>query len=133
MPELPSDQDISRDIKNVISAFARRAPVALKETDELIGTLRLRDMDLPFLAMALRAYVKRFRQSSTVSTVEVRKSETVADVVTLVQTKLHSVVVRRRTIMPPAPAVAGPRRPPTPPERPPRDSRTPSPSERDEE
>ena len=89
MATKPADADVATDVRAVIGAFARREPATLSDADELIATLRLRDVDLPFLAMSLRGYVKRFKKSSTITTGEVRKAKTVAGTVTLVQGRIR--------------------------------------------
>lgn len=83
----PTDAEIASDVKTIIGAFARKDPTTLADTDELILTLRLRDVDLPFLAMSLRGYVKHHKPKKTVTAGEVRKAKTVGGTVKLVQGK----------------------------------------------
>ena len=84
----PTDAEVEDDVKQIIGAFARVDPGEIDDADELVATLRLRDVDVPFLAMSLRGYVKRFEQASTVTTSEVRKAKTAGATVKLVQGKI---------------------------------------------
>jgi hypothetical protein len=69
----PTDAQIHDAVVGMIAGFAKKFPAQIKDTDELSADLRIPDESLPFLAMALRAYVKHFRPDQTVTIGEIRK------------------------------------------------------------
>ncbi len=87
----PTDTQIHDAVVGIVAGFAKKNPSQINDSDELSADLRIPDESMPFLAMALRAYVKHFRPDQTVTVAEVRKpKQTVGGVVDLVRKKIRA-------------------------------------------
>ncbi len=87
----PTDAQIHEAVVGIIAGFAKKKPSQINDTDELSADLRIPDESMPFLAMALRAYIKYFRPDQTITVAEVRKSkQTVKGINDIVRTRIKS-------------------------------------------
>ena len=85
MPK-PTPDEIRTAVIETIARHARKPKASIKDDQELTGiAIGLKDIDLGFLAMSLRGYVKTFNKQKTITKAQVKKAKTVAGTVTLVQ------------------------------------------------
>ena len=88
---LPTQSQIHDAVVAIIASFAKRDPTTIKDTDELVKDLGIPDSSMPFLALALRGYIKHFRPDRSIGVSEIRKpKQTVGGVVTIVQDRILS-------------------------------------------
>jgi hypothetical protein len=87
----PTDAQIHDAVVGIIAGFAKKNPAQINDADELSADLRIPDESMPFLAMALRAYVKHFRPDRTIAVADVRKpKQTVKGIADVVRTRIKA-------------------------------------------